>query len=68
MQNERWVDQEQAERFTGRSRVTLWHWRAVGKLPFKKIGNQVFFPVSALRKLKGNPGRSKSLNLQVKEG
>lgn len=52
MKRERWLDQEQSERFTGRTRVTLWHWRGAGKLPFKQVGAQIFYPVSALKKFK----------------
>jgi len=43
MGREKWFDQEKAEKFTGKNRVTLWHWRATGKLVYKKIGNQVFY-------------------------
>lgn len=58
MKPERWFDQERAENFTGRNRVTLWHWRAIGKIAYKKVGNQVFYPISALRKFRAKGGET----------
>jgi len=60
MQNkkERWFSQKQAERFTGNSRVTLWHSRMAGKLPFKKVGREIFYPLSALKEFKHGGGET----------
>lgn len=47
----KWIDQGQAEKFVGMSRVTLWAWRKAGKLPYRKVGREIFYEAVALRKL-----------------
>ena len=63
MRRERWLDQDQAERFTRKNRVTLWHWRETGRLPYKRIGKQVFYALSALKKFK-----SKEVKYDAEQG
>lgn len=48
----RWLDLEQAQRFLGLNRVSIWRLRKNRGLPVKIVGRQVFFRRSDLVKWK----------------
>ena len=45
------VNADEAARMLGVSPRTLWTWKKIGKVPFKKIGRRVLYPIEGLRNL-----------------